>query len=231
MNACQRIREAALDALTQGRAAPAEIERHLLDCAECRAELASEHTLWQRLGALPTPRPRPGTQDRIAEALGNAAHNAIQERSTMKVSWLAAALLAGILLGGAAGLTIKPKPEVIPDVAAGPTYLLLLHESTREHQDVTPAQLDSIVGEYRNWARRLQNEQKLVGAEKLSDEAGRWLDPAGTLTLSDPDEHVSGYFVIRAQNYDDAVAIARASPHLKYGGTIEVRAIQNTSEQ
>jgi hypothetical protein len=231
MNACQRIREATLDALTEDRAEPAEVERHLLECAECRAELASVQALWQRLGELPTPRPRPGTQDRIAEALASAAHNATRERSTMKISWLAAALLAGVLLGGAAGLTIKPKAEVVADAASGPTYLLLLHESTREHQDITPAQLDSIVGEYRNWARRLQNEQKLVGAEKLRDEASRWLDPAGTLTMSEPDEHVSGYFVIRAQNYDDAVAIARGSPHLKYGGTIEVRAIQNTSEQ
>jgi hypothetical protein len=229
MNACQRIREAALDALTQGRALPAHVEQHVLECADCRAEIASARALWQQLGALPAPRPQPGAQERIAQALQNAAHHARQERSPMKVSWLAAALLAGVVLGGAAGLTIKPKSEVAA-VAAGPTFLLLLHESTREHQDVTAAQMDSIVGEYRNWARRLENEQKLVGAEKLRDEAGRWLDPAGTLKLSEPDEHVSGYFVIRAQNYDDAVAIARSSPHLKYGGTIEVRAIQNTSE-
>jgi hypothetical protein len=97
------------------------------------------------------------------------------------------------------------------------------------HEQVTAAQMDSIVGEYRARAMRLRDDQKLVGAEKLRDEAGRWLDPSGKLTLSEPDEHVSGYFVVRAQDYDAAVVIARASPHLKYGGTIEVRAIQNTS--
>jgi hypothetical protein len=30
----------------------------------------------------------------------------------------------------------------------------------------------------------------------------------------------SGYFVIRAQNYDEAVAIARTSPHLQFGGIL-----------
>jgi hypothetical protein len=230
MNECHRIREAALDALTQGRNVPAPIEEHLAGCAECRAQLAATRALWLRLGELPTPHPRPGVQERIAQTLATAAHNTKQERTTMKVSWLAAALLAGVMLGGAAGMTIRKTPDGNLEGAAGSTFLLLLHESTREHQDVTPAQMDSIVGEYRAWALRLRNEQKLVGAEKLRDEAGRWLDPAGTLKVSDPDEHVSGYFVIRAQNYDDAVAIARASPHLKYGGTIEVRAIQNTSE-
>lgn len=230
MNECHRIREAALDALTRGRNVPTPIEEHVAACAECRLELAAARAVWQRLGELPTPRPRPGAQERIAQALATAAHNTKQERVTMKVSWLAAALLAGVMLGGAAGMTIRKTPDGNSEGAAGPTFLLLLHESTREHQDVTPAQMDSIVGEYRAWALRLRNEQKLVGAEKLQDEAGRWLDPAGTLTVADSDEHVSGYFVIRAQNYDDAVAIARASPHLKYGGTIEVRAIQNTSE-
>jgi hypothetical protein len=231
MNECHRIREAALDALTQGGNPPEPVANHVAACAECRGELAAVRALWQRLGDLPTARPGPAAQERIALTLATAAHQTTQERTTMKVSWLAAALLAGVLLGGAAGLTLKPKPAVVADAPSAPTFLLLLHESTREHQDVTPAQLDSIVGEYRSWARRLQNEQKLVGAEKLRDEAGRWLDPAGTLTLTDPDEHVSGYFVIRAQNYEDAVAIARGSPHLKYGGTIEVRAIQNTSGQ
>ena len=230
MNACPRIRETALDALTQGRALPREVEQHVQECAECRSELAATRALWARLGELQAPRPQGGAQERIALALMSAVNQTTREKPTMKVSWLAAALLAGVLLGGTAGLTIKPKSEATASVAAGPMYLLLLHESTREQQEVTAAQLDSIVGEYRNWARRLQTEQKLVGAEKLRDEAGRWLDPAGTLTLAEPDEHVSGYFVIRAQNYDEAVAVARSSPHLKYGGTIEVRAIQDTSE-
>ncbi len=45
--------------------------------------------------------------------------------------------------------------------------------------------------------------------------------PAGAL---------GGYFVVSARDYDAAlaIAIARSCPHLKHGGTIEVRAIEET---
>jgi hypothetical protein len=36
---------------------------------------------------------------------------------------------------------------------------------------------------------------------------------------------MGGYYAIRAASYEDAVEIARGCPHLDYGGTIEVRAI------
>ncbi len=231
MSACQRIREAALDALAERQPMPENVRQHMQLCAACRADIEQTESLWNRLVVLPIPRPTPATTEQIAAALQSAAQNNRQEKTSVKVSWLAAALLAGVLLGGAAGMKLKPAADSAPPNESGSTFLLLLHESTQAQPAVSAAQMDSIVGEYRAWATRLREEQKLVGAEKLRDEAGRWLDPAGKLTVSAPDEHVSGYFVIRASDYDSAVAIARESPHLKYGGTIEVRAIQDTSGQ
>jgi hypothetical protein len=38
----------------------------------------------------------------------------------------------------------------------------------------------------------------------------------------------SGFFVVTADGYDDAVQIAQGSPHVKYGGSISVRAIDPT---
>jgi hypothetical protein len=69
----------------------------------------------------------------------------------------------------------------------------------------------------------------LVSAEKLRDEAGRWLAPGGATVRPAGRELVTGFFVIRARDYDHALELARQSPHLKYGGTIEVRAIESTA--
>jgi hypothetical protein len=38
-------------------------------------------------------------------------------------------------------------------------------------------------------------------------------------------EFVSGFFLVEAVNLDAAEAIARTSPHLEYGGSIEIRPI------
>ena len=35
-----------------------------------------------------------------------------------------------------------------------------------------------------------------------------------------------GYFLIQAESYEEAVRVARQSPHIAYGGTIEVREIE-----
>jgi hypothetical protein len=36
---------------------------------------------------------------------------------------------------------------------------------------------------------------------------------------------ISGYFLVQVPDADAALDAARRSPHLKYGGTIEIRAI------
>ncbi len=38
-------------------------------------------------------------------------------------------------------------------------------------------------------------------------------------------EAIGGFFLIDAQNYDDAVEISRECPHFSYGGWVEVREI------
>ncbi len=74
------------------------------------------------------------------------------------------------------------------------------------------------------WAQALAVEGRLLGGEKLTDEPGRWVSGAPVA-----DERVrsdvSGYFVIRAPSYDEAVDLAMASPHVRYGGVFEIRQI------
>jgi hypothetical protein len=237
MTNCELIRERAVDALTQGHPLPADVATHLRECADCRREVAEFELLWQDLGRLPVPAGSSQAIGRIAAALHTEAPKLKREESTiMKVTWLAAAALAGILVGGVGATTLIDKQTEAPAVAAAPapapdgkTYMLLLHESTARPADFTDAQMDSIVAEYTAWAGRLHEENRLVGAEKLADDSGRWLSPAGPV-LVDRSEHVSGFFMVRAANYEEAVTIANASPHLKYGGTIEVREIEATPD-
>jgi hypothetical protein len=46
-------------------------------------------------------------------------------------------------------------------------------------------------------------------------------------TRSKPSEGaIAGYFLLPASDYDHAITIAKTCPHLKHGGTIEIRQIE-----
>jgi hypothetical protein len=86
------------------------------------------------------------------------------------------------------------------------------------------AQGEVLVQEYRDWASSLAADGRLMGANKLTDEPGRWISgsPAGDpRTQSD----VSGYFLVNASSYTEATEIAGSSPHIRYGGTFEIRQV------
>jgi hypothetical protein len=136
--------------------------------------------------------------------------------------WLAAA--AGTALF-AAGLVVGSRlPGSTGTPAAAPDFVLLLYERGAVGR-IAPAEEQARVEEYRAWAKRLRREGVRIRGERLEPET-RWLGPptsggAGDLLLG-------GYFVVSARNFAAAVAIARTCPHLKHGGTIEVRAIAAT---
>ncbi len=67
--------------------------------------------------------------------------------------------------------------------------------------------------------------------EKLTDEAGQTLRrQTDGVEVRDGverqmDDAIGGFFVIRAESYEQAVRIARTCPHLDYGRKIELRQI------
>lgn len=197
------------------------------------------HALWVELGRLPEATgAAPESADRIATVLRqHVAHNRHQRTgSKLKTSSLAAAILAGLLVGGLGGVALGKRMVPVVDVRVatvartGNVYLLLLHEREGEVDQLTPVQSDSVVNEYRAWAGRLSVDDRLVNAEKLRDDKGRWLAPHGVVAASpiNAGDVISGFFLIRAANYDEAIRIAKGSPHLKYGGHIEIREIERT---
>lgn len=179
----------------------------------------TDQELWDELGRLPTPAPTVEQTDRIADRL---QQQILQRREiSPKAWWLAAALLAGVLLGGA-GATLLSRAGSTP---AGEQFLLLLHANPGS--TIEPERLQGIVAEYFAWAGQLAREDRLVSAEKLADDGGRWITAQGVASV-DAAQTIGGFFLIRADNYEAAVATARQSPHLRYGGTIEVRRIERT---
>lgn len=117
-------------------------------------------------------------------------------------------------------------------------FMLLLYdpaENLERWSRMDPEEMRAAIERYDAWAGGLARDGRLAGGEKLRDGEGRVLRGAGAAQhvtdgpFAEAREVVGGYFVVEAEDYDDAVRLARDCPHLEYGGTVEVREVEPTA--
>jgi hypothetical protein len=146
---------------------------------------------------------------------------------------LAAAAVALAFLGGRAsvgepragdGAGESPGGVAIP----ARSWALLLYEDARfDAGGRTPEEL---VGLYGDWAERTRDEGRLVLAEKLADSEAVLFDGSATRRPggAPPPGILTGLFLVTARGLDEALDLARATPHHRFRGTVVVRAIDPT---
>ena len=111
-----------------------------------------------------------------------------------------------------------------------PGYMLLLYRSHGQFDRLTPEEMGRVIAEYRVWADQMRAEGRFVGGDRLSNDVRSVSETAGRSVVTDgpyaeSKEIVGGYFCITAASFDEACAVARGCPSLKYCGRVEVRQI------
>lgn len=106
---------------------------------------------------------------------------------------------------------------------------MLLLRGEGEFPVHSPEEMQKVLENYLAWADKLRKEGRYRGGEELKD-GGRVLSVKnGRVTIDGPytetKEIVGGYFSYDATNLDEATEIARGCPHLRYGGSVEIREI------
>jgi hypothetical protein len=110
-------------------------------------------------------------------------------------------------------------------------YLLLLYHDAAEGAKLEANFMQEAVAKYQAWGQRLRDKGIYLGSHKLENEPGKVLRATGGRVLvtdgpySETKEWLGGYYLIEAPTYQAAVDVSRDCPHLEYGGTIEVRAV------
>ncbi|NIR46636.1 MAG: hypothetical protein GWN99_19710 [Gemmatimonadetes bacterium] len=195
-----------LDAGTRRR-----LDDHLRTCPSCADEAAELERLWADLDRLPVPETRPANVSR----LGRPAESGRRSRRLGALSRAAAVFL---LLGGGflAGRLSSPGIGPVED-AGGHRFLLLIRGSAPERR----ASDEQLFAEYSDWGARLADDGALITAAELTNDA-RWVRGDES---DESDDELGGFFLIRAPDFDAAERIARSSPHVAYGGAIEIRAV------
>jgi hypothetical protein len=226
---CDDVSPLLIDQRLERRPLPPEAAAHLRTCPRCAEEAVAVATLWDDLRAVISTSAPGNSRDVLLPHLRGAVRR-MDRRARMKsTASLAAGVLLVALASGFAGFTLGERTGATPEVTAATAaektqFLLLLHESPQQPAR-SDRELAAIVDEYRQWARRLAAAGRLAAAEKLRDDGGRWVETTPGVRT---DDVVSGFFLIHARDYDDALRIARDSPHVRYGGRIEIRAIERT---
>ena len=203
------------------------VEAHLAACAACRAEFDAVGAGiaavrgWSENQHLP-----PRLERRILAAVQQPtlAPSTRLTRVAASIIVALAAAAGGFALGRSTGAvddarargSTAASTRSVADSAAR-TYLLLLEE--REWPPSAP--LDR--AGYREWARAIAERRRFVSAQKLTDDPGFRVRSSGEAVRPEQSErppNVSGWYLVIAGSYEEAIAIARLGPHLRYGSVL-----------
>lgn len=152
--------------------------------------------------------------------------------------WVAAAVAATLLVSVPATrwLASRTGPAPAASVFAGrpdapaPSFVLVLQSTWPDADTVAPDERLRRAAEYWEWTSSLAESGVLVAAGDLRWEPGRRLLAGGTPAavtdaVVDQPDFMVGMLALRVESYDDALAIARECPHLRYGGSVAVRQV------
>lgn len=106
-------------------------------------------------------------------------------------------------------------------------FLVAIHRDlTSRHPGPSPEQMKEALKPYQDWIAGIAASGKLVAPPKRWDMGGRVISTAKKVQEGPYAEgmvSIGGLFLIKAENYDEAVAIAKQCPIIKYGAIVEVR--------
>ncbi|HEY5808400.1 MAG TPA: YciI family protein [Povalibacter sp.] len=111
------------------------------------------------------------------------------------------------------------------------SFAIMFHEEPSRLADLSPSQMQEIIGRYSTWFAGLRETGRVQVSAKLKDEGGQHLrrDRQRTLASDGPyaeaKDVISGLFILRAASYEDAQAILADCPHFDFGW-MEVREIE-----
>lgn len=106
-------------------------------------------------------------------------------------------------------------------------FLLVIHRDLKSKDaSPSPEQMQQAIKPFQDWIGGIAAQNKLVNPPKRWDADGRVVKQ-DNVVLNGPyaeiKESVGGLFLIRANDYDEAVEIAKGCPIIKWGAVVEVR--------
>jgi hypothetical protein len=105
---------------------------------------------------------------------------------------------------------------------------MLLFRGAHWDKDLSPEEIQKIMGQWNAWFERLTLQGKVKSAHPLERE-GKSVSGKGRTIADGPfaesKEAIAGYFLLELDDFNEALEIAKECPTLDYGVTVEVRPV------
>ena len=108
---------------------------------------------------------------------------------------------------------------------------LLLFSSNEWYNQLSPAQIQTVIERSKAWFDELAASGKVKTGQALAREGATISGKTGRVICDGPfaesKEAIGGYLLMEAGSLEEAIAIAKRSPTLLHGTTVEVRPISD----
>ena len=110
-----------------------------------------------------------------------------------------------------------------------PTEYMLIFRGTDWAKGLSAEEMQQVAGQWMAWFKGLMEAGKVTAGNPLEPE-GKVVSGKGGRVVSDgpfaeSKETIGGYFLLKVNTMDEAVAIAKDCPGLPYGARVEVRQV------
>jgi hypothetical protein len=106
---------------------------------------------------------------------------------------------------------------------------MLIFRGNDWHKGLSPEEMQNVSERWMAWFKGLMEEGKAVAGNPLAPEGKIVSGKSGRVVADGPfaesKEAIGGYFLLKVDSLDEAVAIARQCPGLPHGAKIEVRPV------
>jgi hypothetical protein len=95
-------------------------------------------------------------------------------------------------------------------------------------KNFSPDEMQQNMQQWFSWITELKNKGIYVSGEALipAGKTVKGAEPVVTdVPFAESKEVVGGYFILKAADIDEAAELAKSSPDLPYGGSVEVREV------
>jgi len=106
---------------------------------------------------------------------------------------------------------------------------MLIFRGNDWHKGLSPEEMQQVASDWMAWFKGLMEDGKAVAGNPLAPEGKIVSGKSGRVVADGPfaesKEAVGGYFLLKVDSLDEAVAIAQQCPGLPHGAKVEVRPV------
>jgi len=107
-------------------------------------------------------------------------------------------------------------------------FLLIFRTNYNAMPERTAEEAQAVTLQWMNWIKSIASKDKLIDRGNRLHDSGRVLKSKDVVIngpYTEIKESIGGYTLIKAESYDDAIALSKECPILSFGGNVEIREI------